>query len=282
MEQQQKLDTDGDRKSHRHSSKTSKSKPPTQHQKIWRFLKGKIVVNAGEKGGGNGKSYVFDKLLSYILSIQQDEEYLVFDCDRSNPTTWLYYHDVMEIRTTISFTEDESENFLGDELVEQIVAGKSPILMDTPSQLARALADAYFNRGLQDSAKAYNFSFIFFYISPCDRHSLTQFTKILRRFGADGISWILVKNLYRTKKEDWEELLKEKSLVSALKNHSVVQMYMPELKRPEITMIEKQTLSFDKAIKAASLCGQTRLLKYQSEFFNEFEAAFLALIEQQQ
>lgn len=261
-------------------NKTSGITAPTQYQKIWQFLNRKPVVVAGEKGGGNAKSFTTDKFVSYLTHIGKHKPFYLYDCDRSNPTTWLVYNQQRKVETSVSFTEDKDNNSLGDELVERLAEDEARLLLDTPSQFFRGFDHAYFEGGLNDCAKMYGFSFIFLYVSPPDRYTLDQFSKVLSRFGIEHISWVLVKNLFRSSKQDWEELLREKSLSTALKKHNVVEMYLPELKRPEITLIERQKLSLDRAFDAVNLCGKARLLRYQQEVFTEFESAFLSLIEQ--
>ncbi len=122
--------------------------------------------------------------------------------------------------------------------------------------------------------------FIFFYVCAPDSQVIEQFLNILDRFQTKPIRWVLVKNLFRSSKDEWKELLTDKTTSSTLKKYQVVEMYLPELKRPEITMIERQKLSFPEAIEQCpTVVGKTRLLRYQKECYAEFTRVFLELIK---
>jgi hypothetical protein len=153
-------------------------------------------------------------------------------------------------------------------------------LLDTPSQFFLPFYHSYTEGGLKDTAREYGITFLFFYVCPPDREIVHQFLNILTKLETTPIRWVMVKNLFRSSKAEWEELLKDKSIASTLKKYQVVEMYLPELKRPEITMIERQKLCLSKAIaECPTLVGKTRLLRYQRECHAEFTRVFLELMK---
>ncbi len=265
---------------------TEKAKALTDHARIALFLQEKkVVVVAGEKGANCAKSFTTDKLIDFVRMLVKSQEHFslggVYDTDLSNPTTALYYGSELEVRRSIFFTEDKENNATSDELIEQIVINLvSPLLLDTPSQFFLPFYHSYTEGGLKDTAREYGITFLFFYVCPPDREIVHQFLNILTKLETTPIRWVMVKNLFRSSKAEWEELLKDKSIASTLKKYQVVEMYLPELKRPEITVIEKQKLSLSRAIaECPTLVGKTRLLRYQKECHTEFTRVFLELIE---
>ncbi|MGB5633051.1 MAG: hypothetical protein WBM44_20380 [Waterburya sp.] len=262
-----------------------KAKALTDYARIALFLQEKkVVAVAGEKGANCAKSFSADKLIDFVRMLESQEHFTlggVYDTDLSNPTTALYYGSELEVRRSIFFTEDKENNSTSDELIEQIVINLvSPLLLDTPSQFFRSFYHSYTEGGLKDTALEYGISFLFFYVCPPDREIVHQFLNILTKLETTPIYWVLVKNLFRSTKAEWEELLKEKAICSTLKKYQVVEMYLPELKRPEITMIERQKLCLSKAIaECPTLVGKTRLLRYQRECHAEFTRVFLELMK---
>lgn len=197
----------------------------------------------------------------------------------SNPTTATYWGRTLDVLRSVYFTEDTGNNFSSDELIEKTLRS-SPILLDTPSQFFRAFFHAFIEGGLKDTALELEIEFIFFYVCTPDDQVLEQFINILQRLKTKPIRWVLVKNLFRTNKEEWKQVLSNKTISSTLKKYQVVEMFLPELKRPEITMIERQKLSFPEAItQCPTLVGKTRLHRYQKVCDAEFARVFLELIK---
>lgn len=261
------------------TSETSDVSLTEQQQAIVRFLVQSCLFVAGDKGGV-GKSFLTSLLVSYLLSIIPKEKLFLFDCDRSNPTTKACWAKELEVSTAVSFTEDKNENFKADPLIEILAQGDSTLICDTPAQVSRGLYHALTEGALIESAEMVNAEFLVFYVCQADTECLDQFLAWLQQFNFIK-QVVLVKNLCRATVNDWESLMAGKAIVSAKKRYGFVEMYLPELKKPEIDSIRQHKLSLAKALEQANLCGKTRLLRYQREIFSNLETAFLTLLEKQ-
>ncbi len=246
-------------------------------EKIAQFCPLTYFVVAADKGGV-GKSFFTSLLIGYLLQLLPKENLGIFDCDRSNPTTKAYWGDELSVSTEVSFTEDKDNNFKADALIETMAKANPTIVCDTPAQVSRSLHHALTEAGLLESAAILNAQFIFFYVCQADPEGLAQFGQWMQQFNAVR-SVVLVKNLYRASVTDWETLMAGRSIVSAKKRYGLVEMYLPELKKPEITAMQQQKLSLNKALERVNLCGKTRLMRYQRQLFDNIDAALLSLVD---
>jgi hypothetical protein len=258
-------------------SRSSKIPQTEAQQKIAQFCFLAYLVVVGEKGG-TGKSFFTSLLIAYLLQLLPKEKLAIFDCDRSNSTTKAYWGDELKVSTEVSFTENEDKNFKGDALIETLADPISTIVVDTPAQVSRSLYHAFTEAGLLESADILKAKFIIFYVCQADSESTNQFIAWLQQFNVIK-NVVLVKNLYRASVNDWETLMSDKTIISAKKRYGFVEMYLPELKKPESTIIQQQKLSLNKALERVNLCGKTRLLRYQRQLFDNLDAAFVSLIE---
>ena len=258
-------------------SRSSQTPQTEAQQKIAQFCFLAYLVVVGEKGG-TGKSFFTSLLIAYLLQLLPKEKLAIFDSDRSNPTTKAYWGDELKVSTEVNFTENEDKNFKGDALIETLVEPISTILVDTPAQVSRSLNHALTEAGLLESADILKAKFIIFYVCQADSESTNQFIAWLQQFNVIK-NVVLVKNLYRASVNDWETLMSDKTIISAKKRYGFVEMYLPELKKPESTIIQQQKLSLNKALERVNLCGKTRLLRYQRQLFDNLDAAFVSLIE---
>lgn len=261
----------------RTTSSTPQSPPTETQQKIAQFLVLTYLWVAAEKGGV-GKSFFTSLLIAYLVRFIPKEKLGIFDCDRSNSTTKAYWGQELQVSSEVSFTEDKDNNFKADALIEALAQADSTIVCDTPAQVSRGLEHAFTDGGLLESAALLDATFVIFYVCTADTECLEQFITWMQQFNAVK-QVVLVKNLYRASESEWETLMVGKAIVSAKKRYGFIEMYLPELKKPEITTIQQHKLSLNKALERANLCGKTRLLRYQKQIFSNLDTALLSLIE---
>ena len=236
-----------------------------------------LLCVLGEKGGV-GKSYFAHLLACYLLTGKLNT--IIIDADRANRTLRQLLSSLAEAKTA-TITEDKEKYHDLDRVVEPFADIDKPqtVLLDTPANAEQALLYWLEHGGGAETLDYLRVDTTALYVVTASAESLAQFVSVRQQLKQID-RWVLVKNLYgRATTADFDRLMSDKTIVSAKKRNSFCEMFLHELRKPEIDLIRQQKLPITKAIEQTNLCGKTRLLRYQRQFEAELTAAFTEIVQ---
>ncbi len=237
---------------------------PPKDANIRDILSRSLIVVEGEKGG-IGKTHLVTLLACYLLEVISD--LVVFDGDRANRTCKSYLENLTDVGL-LALTEDKEENFQMDRIAERFVDTdkNTTVLLDTPAQAKNAFKHSLLDGAVSETLRDLNVKVIVLYVVTADRLGLDQFLRVRQDLNKFIDNWILVKNLYGATASAFQKLMSDKQVVSAKKRTAFVEMYLSELRKPEIVLVREQKLPITLALEKTNVCGKTRLLRYKREF----------------
>lgn len=235
-----------------------------------------VVVTIIGLKGGVGKS----QLVQQIACSFPPELLKVIDGDNANQTTKLVVGKMLPVES-IEVTENPDKYQILDKLVDVIAEEENPkgvVILDTPANAIPALNNWLNRGGGAETLEMVGAKVIALYVVPNDEQSVQQFVGVRQQLSVIK-HWVLVKNLYGGATEsDFERLMSDKTIVSTKKKFSFCEMYLPELRKPEVDLIRVKKLPFTKALESTNLCGKTRLLHFKRRFDAEFAAVLETIL----
>ena len=202
----------------------------------------------------------------------KENNFIVFDTDRSNPDVLRLYKQAAGCRPAI-LSEAEKYEVAAGTIYNAALDEKKPVLVNLGAASFRSLKLWIEKNYVLRSAKLNGITFYNWFVSNGGSDSLRQFGEALDYFG-DSVQHVFVKNFGMT--DDWSALDEDEVLVARIKREKVIEIDFPRfVGNRDRNRIKDLGLTFAAAQQhqAFDTFSQQRIKFYLDDVFAEFDRA---------
>ncbi|MGB3207502.1 MAG: hypothetical protein WBB28_21155 [Crinalium sp.] len=226
----------------------------------------------GEKGGV-GKSLFCRVLLEYCNSRGYLDRIHFVESDVSNPDVGRIYFTDEEGKKTYTeaeFTSEDKKDSSADVVLE--LATKKSVIVNLPSNIYSSVTAWFERNDIFALAKEKNIQIIKWFVCNGGDASLEKFKDSVNDPKIQDITHIFVRN--QVIFDNWEFLNEDEDLTEILKRENVFQMDFPQFSFGERNRLDKNRLTFSKALADDSgftILGKQRIKKFLNTTYEGIE-----------
>lgn len=223
-----------------------------------------IHLFGGEKGGV-GKSMICKTAIQY--HIDQGQDFLCFDTDRSNPDIYRIYGSILDCQLGI-FSEGERYEDTANAIFNAGLEGR--VLVNLPAQVFIPIKNWFEQNALLEIAQEADIVFHLWHITDGGYDSLNLLKKTLEYF-QDGVQYVVVKNY--GKADDFEAFDADKNIQKLIQTYNGTVLNFPKFIGSVVrNRIDSQSLPFHAALEhpTFSLIEKQRIRKFLREAYDAF------------
>ena len=226
----------------------------------------------GEKGGV-GKSLFCRVLLEYCDSRGYLDRIHFVESDISNPDVGrIYFTDKngKKIYTEAEFTSEDKKDSSADIVLE--LAAKKSVIVNLPSNIYSSVTAWFERNDIFTLAKEENIQICKWFVCNGGDSSLEKFKESVNDKKLKDITHIFVRN--QVIFDDWDFLNEDDDLTKILKRENVFQMDFPQFSFGERNRLDKNRLTFGKALAEGSgfgILSKQRIKKFLNTTYEGIE-----------